>query len=361
MQKDMHYYGTYCMARAAGFKRDAAKIVATSAQFVDDNATRDSIEMRDGARLDVEASAHHTYDLDNTVKIDQRFVWVPFHFLPGGEGESFTEKLICCEDSENSKKMIDHALSKSDSAFALEQMGVAAHVYADTFSHYGFSGVSSRRNKVDNDSFVFEDLDPTIETYIKDKAVKYIEEYGEQGGLMDNIKSWIAETASGALGHGAVMTYPDRPYLVWSFDYEYPEVRKVRRDNPASFLRGCKALHNMFRRFLEKRSDFAADEGVVFSDIEATVIDILSTQAAMQGRIEAWQKAAECGDLFEGDGESIPEYNEKEWHGQRGNIGQIEDSSEVTNLPVYRFYQAVAEHRWHVLRDLLPANSIVVV
>ena len=27
------------------------------------------------------------------------------------------------------------------------------------------------------------------------------------------------EEASGGLGHGAVATYPDRPYLVWSFDY----------------------------------------------------------------------------------------------------------------------------------------------
>jgi len=34
----MHYYGTYAMARAAGLNRGASIIIATAAQFVDDNA-----------------------------------------------------------------------------------------------------------------------------------------------------------------------------------------------------------------------------------------------------------------------------------------------------------------------------------
>ena len=37
MQLDMHYYATYAMARAAGIEPDDARIIATSAQFVDDN------------------------------------------------------------------------------------------------------------------------------------------------------------------------------------------------------------------------------------------------------------------------------------------------------------------------------------
>ncbi len=36
--------------------------------------------------------------------------------------------------------------------FALELVGVAAHVYMDTFSHYGFSGISSSLNSVDGDT-----------------------------------------------------------------------------------------------------------------------------------------------------------------------------------------------------------------
>ncbi|NQT09546.1 MAG: hypothetical protein HQ573_00015 [Desulfobacteraceae bacterium] len=50
MQIDMHYYGTYAMARAAGITRNAAKVIATAAQFVDDNAAKNSIKFRDGGR-----------------------------------------------------------------------------------------------------------------------------------------------------------------------------------------------------------------------------------------------------------------------------------------------------------------------
>jgi len=36
MQEDMHYYGTYAMARAAGLKAAHAKVIAYAAQYVDD-------------------------------------------------------------------------------------------------------------------------------------------------------------------------------------------------------------------------------------------------------------------------------------------------------------------------------------
>ena len=36
MQYDMHYYGTYAMAAAAGIPKRDAESIATAAQFVDD-------------------------------------------------------------------------------------------------------------------------------------------------------------------------------------------------------------------------------------------------------------------------------------------------------------------------------------
>ena len=65
MQLDMHYYATYDMARAAGIEPDDARIIATSAQFVDDNVARSHVEFGDGSRLDQEATAHHPIDLPN--------------------------------------------------------------------------------------------------------------------------------------------------------------------------------------------------------------------------------------------------------------------------------------------------------
>lgn len=149
MQIDMHYHGTYALARAAGMHRDKARIVATAAQFVDDNAHKGSLELKDGARIDSQATAHHAVDLKNIDPVDQRLVWIPFHFLPGNQGNDYTQRLTCSMESDIATETIrNNCKSAAETAFGLELLGVTAHVYEDTFSHYGFSGIGSRRKRV---------------------------------------------------------------------------------------------------------------------------------------------------------------------------------------------------------------------
>lgn len=360
MQIDMHYYGTYAMARAAGLTRDSAKVIATAAQFVDDNAAKDSIEFRDGGRLDAEATAHHAVDRKNIDLEDQRKIWVPFHFLPGNRGRTYTERLVCRKDSEIAREVVKNNLSLADRPFALPLMGITAHVYADTFAHYGFSGISSRRNKIDSEHFRFMDLDKKTERYILDKAEQFKENYPDEDGWLTNVKSWFAEKLSGALGHGAAVTFPDRPYLKWAFRYEDPEKDSGWRDNPATFLEGCAALHKLFRDFFGKRPDFAENRFLSFSDIESQVKEILNLQAPKKARIQAWQNAARSGNLFATGPETIPRYNADAWHNERENLFRKKDSSSAAGLSVYRFYQAAAVYRTYILRVLLPSNGLVV-
>jgi len=360
MQLDMHYYGTYAMARAAGLKKEASRIIATAAQFIDDNAGKESVDFRDGGRMDVEATAHHAYQIKNIDKEDQRQIWVPFHFLPGNEGDSYTARLACRKDSAIAKEMVKFNLSLCDQPYALPLIGITAHVYADTFSHYGFSGVSSRKNKIVNDSFHFVELESGMEGYIRDKERKFRENYpGEY--FMDNIKSWVAETLSGALGHGAAVTFPDRPFLKWNFKYEETKERCPLRDNPQTFLDACEALHAMFREFARKRPDFAENNSYKeFPSIKDLVVDILNTQADKKGRIQLWKDAALGGELFGTGSEKIPFYNEDTWHNQRDNLKEKEDSSTAIDSDIYRFYQAASIHRVNVLRSLLPSHRLVV-
>ena len=356
----MHYYGTYAMARAAGITRFAAEIIATAAQFVDDNAVKNSIEFRDGGRLDAEATAHHAVDGKNIDLEDQRKIWVPFHFLPGNTGDSFTERLSCGKDSGIVREMVKHNLSLSDRSYALPLIGITAHVYADTFSHYGFSGISSRRNKIVNDSFEFKDLDADMERYILDKAEKFKENYPKEDGFLTNVKSWLAEKFSGALGHGAAVTFPDRPYLKWSFKYETPERASGLRDNPRTYLEGCQGLYQLFRDFAKARPDCADNTCVQFPDIRNHVKEILNLAAPKEERIQAWLNAANKGDLFAAGPETIPRYNADLWHNERENLARKKESHTVTELSVYRFYQAAAVYRAYILRVLLPSKGLVV-
>ncbi len=373
MQIDMHYHGTYSLARLAGLGLEAAREIATSAQFVDDNVAQAHVDFEDGARIDTEATAHHLFNRANLDAHDQRRVWVPFHFLPGNTGASYTERLKCRTDSVIAREMLDHHLTCSDRDFALQLLGIAAHVYADTFSHYGFSGVSSRGNKVDNGSFRYHEevegleapvaLSPEMKEYVTRKAELFFEERGEHGGLLANIKSWVAEELSGALGHGSVATLPDRPYLVWSFDYERNDaVAGIRdaRDNPAMYLQCCGALHGMFQRFANQRPDLADGDVREFDAVSPRVQEILLIQADKNGRIMAWQEAARSGELFGDGGEEIPDYEGENWNAEWNELNGAEDCRRAMETPIWRFYQAASLHRTYVLRDLLPKHRLIV-
>lgn len=190
----------------------------------------------------------------------------------------------------------------------------------------------------------------------------------------EQYSSFVAERASGGLGHGAVLTYPDMPYLKWTFQYQgvkkkgleifrnTPEKDKsapVDHDNPKTFLQGCEALHGMFQRFGKAAPQHMENSGRPFAEIKNTVDEIFNFQGGQKDRAEKWQQAAKAGHLFT-SAESIPQYDENDWHQERDNLEELESSSEAVKKPIYRFFQAAAHHRTYVLRDLLPAHGLIV-
>ena len=369
------------MARAAGLAPKVCQTIATAAEFVDDNGDRDTIEFPDGGRLDIIPTAHHTTDIKNIDHHDQRLIWVPFHFIPGNQGRTVSERLLCRKDSAIAREMIEHNLSYANRAFGLHLIGITSHVYADTFSHYGFSGVSSRWNKIDSASFELIDVDKKIQKHLERKASRFREKYGEEMGELPNIrdpekwsdsfsKSFLkfkdrflsdaAETLSGGLGHGAAMTYPDRPYLKWKFNYQYPKSRQSGlRENPVTFLEACEKLHAMFCRLTNIIPDAKHDNGRTFSDIRDNVARILMTQARLDGREKVWKEAAMAGDLFARP-ESILPYQGKQWMRGFEALRNATDSRKALEKPIFRFFQAAATHRTYVLRDLLTKYNLVV-
>ena len=263
--------------------------------------------------------------------------------------------------------MVTNHLAYSSTDYGLHLAGITAHVYADTFSHYGFSGVSSRGNKVKQGSFEFsDDLDVKTKDYILEKAVRFF----QKDNLLPNIKSKLLELISagkatiaesvGALGHGSVATYPDRPYLSWRFNYEDKnETDSGWRHNQKTFLEGCHALYDFFRLIAIKHPEHSNSNALNFSDIEASVKEVLAFEAPCAGRIDVWQRAARSGSF--GKAESIPEYSPEAWSGEWKNLQQSsEDSNNAHDTNIFQFYRAAAYHRVFVLRDLLPNHGLIV-
>lgn len=346
MQLDMHYYGTYAMARAAGIKPEHAQAIATAAQYVDDSDTA-AIELRDGAFLVSSATAHHPVDAQNIDPHDQRQVWIPFHFLPGNEGSSFAERLVCRTDSTLAREAIEHALSHANESYGPMLMGVVAHVYADTFSHYGFSGIASDVNGVDSDSITPRITSAEMLGYVTSKACDFFEK--RKADAANLLK----------LGHGSVATYPDRPYLRW--DFQYSDGRSSgERDNPTTFLLACEKLHAMFRRLGDVAPQYLNSDAVVpFDEIRAHVAEIIRLEGSMDDRIAAWRTSAATGKLFRG-ADAIPAYQADRFGADLARLGS-HSSEEARATFLFRFLQAAKRHRDFVLDELLPRHGLQVV
>ena len=366
MQEDMHYYGTYAMARAAGLAVKHAKIVAYAAQYVDDSTANDSEVHEDGGMFKAIATAHTNAEaIDNAASdhTEQRQVWVPFHFFPGNKGDTLSEKLACVKDSELAQEMVQnhirHAVAVKNE-YGLTLIGIMAHVYADTFSHYGFSGVSSRNNKVDGSSFELDVKDAGTKAYIMGKFSSFLTKYSSRFIIKNyrNIASKGASIATGALGHGAVGTYPDRPFLRWRFNFKKNNRDSGWRDNRVTFLEACEKLHKAFSEYAEKAG--IVKNPVTFTSIRNEVDRILRLELAKEGRIEAWIEAINKGVLFNNEDHEALYFSKHDWEQQKDDFEDLEHAHEMIEKEVYQFHQAAIYHRDYTLKQLLPKYGIIV-
>ena len=105
----------------------------------------------------------------------------------------------------------------------MELLGIAAHVYMDTFSHYGFSGVGSKYNAINGESIELIGVrKPEMGNYILEKQKSFYKRFVRMSGKAFSRAelSAGAEILSGCLGCAGVSTYPDRPFLHWKCTFE---------------------------------------------------------------------------------------------------------------------------------------------
>jgi hypothetical protein len=155
---------------------------------------------------------------------------------------------------------------------SLHRLGIAAHVFVDTFAHRGFIGERTGFN-----------------------GVGRIETAAGQG---------LQRMPVPPIGHGQVGTYPDRPFLHWR--YEDSSGRMVERDNPADFMAAADRLCEEFRRYR------LGDPDAPVTGLDAVARDRLSTLVTGatdddgDARLRSWL-AALAADHF-GFGPSQPTY-----------------------------------------------------
>ncbi len=355
MQLDMHFYGVYALARAAGIKSETAQTIAYASQFVDDSIDDKAVLVSNRKAILPTMTSHKPLDYMNAMPGDQWKVWVPFHFLPGNmpKNGDFVRRMTCRKNSAPAKKMIEDSLDAVNEKYWPHIVGITAHVFADTFSHFGFVGFAHERNKAIRGSIkASKKHSSNIRRYIKSKFDDF------KTRFMGNFAEIVP------VGHGSVGTYPDRPYLEWSYKYETGRHPKgdTERDNTLNFFNGCKELYSYFARFAQLSPDDREPNGAVqWNNISQTVKSILRTEGPKEDRIKQWKTHITAGDFcldvtsFDRDIEYVkglwrPSRADYESGGER-NIEQTDSC---------RFIRAAWRHREYVLHELLPDIGLIV-
>ncbi len=361
MQIDFHHAATYVIARYANFGHREAALVAYCAQYVDDATNAGTISFSNGALYTRIASAHGMLDYRNFDKLANHHCWIPFHFLPGNGGKpmgenpggTFIQKIICRPNSHIAQDMVRTCILDQDQLYGLHRLGVTMHVYADTWAHQGFAGVN---HKV-NDIRALDDQDNPDEGFL-DRLKDYF------GDRFDRAASEFVGDAL-PLGHGAALSYPDMPYLEWS--YRDADGNKVKRDNPTAFLEAAEQMCIAMQRYRVRNPDANVpglpEEGR--KKIDSLLRDITETKG--EERHKQWLQHIHEG--FFGFPAVKLEYRAKsvgswkyEATGTRRHKDKSSDSFEYhpsfLGSDWKLFHDAIWAHRFDLIHDILPRYGI---
>jgi hypothetical protein len=232
MQKDFHYDVVYTLAKEAGYKEDEAYVVAHSSQYVDDNTDREYSVFDSHGEFyvgfpDQIGKSGNLYFPIITQAVDitalklstQRYVFAPFHFLPGDndvEIKGIKNPLCTTRGCQNAVRLIQDAKKSKD----LYALGIALHTYADTWSHERFSAFHEDWNRV------------------------------FKGGILKNLPPNV--------GHGEVYTRPDEISNSWTDE----RFGKNKIDNRERALIAAEEIFKLIKKgkanWEDVKSDFEA-------------------------------------------------------------------------------------------------------
>jgi hypothetical protein len=351
MQIDMHFYGVYCLARSAGIKSEIAHTIAMASQFVNDATTINSV-LIENKRCIRPLRTSLKKCPPRYSEEDSWLVWIPFHFLPGNEpvDGAFEERIVCRKNSLIAQKLALFALNNDQGDIWPYLIGITAHAYADTFSHYDFSGLAHQHNKILPDSIhLDQNHQDLIAEYMASRATNFMRKYS-------------VNHSHEPVGHSQVAAYPDRPFLKWRFEKDAKKSGKVYwRDNTSDYMEACESLYYFFLEFIKKNVDVRDSKGPKeWKDIAPIVRFILGIEAPCDQRIPIWKRNLLSG-IF---GEITPvdqdlHYDRKRWQLNRARW-ECEDSGEaIEKSHAYLFCKAARMYQRFVLDNLLVENGLL--
>ncbi len=368
MQIDFHHAVTYVAARLAGMDHTKADIIAYAAQYVDDATNHGYIRFNNGVTYSRVASAHKMLDYSNFSELANHRSWVPFHFLPGNDlkkaGENhdnrFIYRLVCRPGSYVAQDMVRDCILDRNRPYGLHRLGVTMHSYIDTWAHYGFCGTAHEINRANDITTLNADGSEVRDRNIKERLAGFFK------GVFDNVASDFVDTVQ-PLGHGAVLSYPDMPYLRWKYKNGLGDT--IVRDNPRDFMAAAQAMYQAIARFRLGEPD--APVAPMAEKDRNTIAELTMAFADADGdlRHKKWLDAIAGGAFSFGKQKvSYTPKGEGSWKYQALATDKAKDDDHEV-FP-YRdcflasdwklFHDAAIAHRFNVVHHILPRYGICV-
>lgn len=244
MQRDFHYYATYCAAYIAGYGHEDSLAIAYSAQFTD-CCSRTLLEKlkapRAAATTQMQLELMNTGD-DPVSRQDITRIWASFHFLPGdlyAKREKRCSKrylrkyrMMCQPNGDLLTATVELAKNRS-----LQAAGIAMHVLADTWAHRNFAGTPSLA--INNTNDYFYEIVPSEDGFTDRKI-----EFNHNPGSTDDIeKSHYTnslyqgnENSIMNLGHGRAGHLPDYSWARYRYLPAWGDYIEIIKDNPSDYM-----------------------------------------------------------------------------------------------------------------------------
>lgn len=318
MDIEFHYYITHLVAIRAGFKTEDAYILAYSSQHTDDNTT--IFKIIQGTAAVYSNYISQTSDITKPKKELMR-IYPIFHFMPGTKNEIESDTTLrrdgkfhilnTIPDNSNASLALKAALETKD----LYRIGIATHMYADTFAHQNFVG--------------------------------YYESFNSMKGLLEKVIPNV--------GHAEAKHSPDWPALVW--DDERLIRKNTSVDNRERFLKAAGRLFEEYRKYVDPQCSadtVSKDKESLMTEIHKAIGDHDKNNEERPNRIARYKELI---------GKDFRDYKETGWFDEAAKKKGIlpsflpwttyewKPNHEGSNW--YRFQEAVKAHQWFVRDNIL--------
>ena len=243
MQKDFHYYATYCAAIIAGFSHEESMDICYADQFTDYCSKTYLSKLKAPT---IAATTQLTMELANAKTDliglqDITRIWSSFHFLPRDlyskevkASKRYLNKyrLICGPNGTLLKDTVELAKNKS-----MQAIGLAMHILSDTWAHRYFAGTPSLVINNTNNEF-YEILD--VDGVEKEVKIKFKHSMGSPDNLDNSEYSnsiyQIGENSIMNLGHGRAGHLPDYSFIKYKYLPAWNDYNYIIKDNPSDYM-----------------------------------------------------------------------------------------------------------------------------